>query len=500
MAENVHEEPTPTQQVRIADARLASEISLQEADHAVDNPDGDNPDGGYEAVPQADQEVQTIPDELALPSWTDPPTGMVPAVLREIAREVGDTEEEMEMMEEGAVQGPSWREQEHEWEALDIDAGTFLREDSTVKNPYGMSEEGAAIGRRYGGDENGVNAPQVAENAEEAETDGGRSPVEDSAVPDRTEGAGGGIWHSEDLRGEPVEGESFSGAGPGDHSRQERTGTRKSGGRNLISATASGLTIGGLALASLYFGPVTAVIFCTIIVVLSSVECFATLRRSHRHPITLIGLAGVVAAMVAAYNAGVTGLTIVVTATTMLTGVWLVMVPRSRVRPVTRSGVTIFGFMWIGFLGSYSALLLNPASFPHRHGVAFLLGAIIATVATDVGAYALGSVAGRHHMAPVVSPHKTWEGYAGAVIASVVVSGAILPRISPWTLSSSLLLGLVVAVAAPLGDLLESMIKRELGVKDMGFLLPGHGGVLDRIDGLLFALPVTFFLVTIVKP
>jgi phosphatidate cytidylyltransferase len=476
--------------VRISDARLAADIVSQDADGVADDLARDVRDGRGEPVSPVDQVAQAVPDDLVLPSWTDPPTGTVPAVLREIAREVGDTEEEVQEMAGETLQGPAWREQAHEWEALDVDVGTLFSDVSGGEQAVAASHElpgdGYAAAGSYDIEEAGADVPEGSD-------------------PGVTEDAGAGDsdWHEGVSHGgEPIgvnlssaSGDGTDQAGIGGYERE-----REHSSRNLVTAVASGLAIGGLALLSFHFGNLAAVIFCTIVVVLSSVECFATLRRAHRHPITLIGLAGAVAAMVAAYNSGSSGLIVVTTAVTMFTGIWLVVVPRSRVRPVTRAGATVFGFMWIGFLGSYSALLLDPAGFPHRHGIAFLLGAIIATVATDVGAYAVGSLAGRHHMAPVVSPHKTWEGYAGAVVASVVVSGAILPRISPWTLSSSILLGIVVAVAAPLGDLLESMIKRELGIKDMGFVLPGHGGLLDRIDGLLFALPVTFFLVTIVKP
>jgi phosphatidate cytidylyltransferase len=133
--------------------------------------------------------------------------------------------------------------------------------------------------------------------------------------------------------------------------------------------------------------------------------------------------------------------------------------------------------------------------FPHREGIAFLLGAIIATVANDVGALVIGGWLGRHLLAPTVSPNKTWEGLIGGAVVSIVVSAAVVGAIHPWTPSHAALLGLVVAVVAPIGDLCESLFKRDLRLKDMGTLLPGHGGVLDRVDALLFVLPATYYLV-----
>ncbi len=150
-------------------------------------------------------------------------------------------------------------------------------------------------------------------------------------------------------------------------------------------------------------------------------------------------------------------------------------------------------------MGSYAALLLAPSEFPDRHGIAFFLGAIIATIGADIGALAIGSWLGRHQLAPTVSPNKTWEGLIGGAVVAVALSAAITGQVHPWTVPKAALLGLVVAVVAPLGDLCESLVKRDLGLKDMGSILPGHGGVLDRVDALVFVLPTTFYLVRVLN-
>lgn len=125
------------------------------------------------------------------------------------------------------------------------------------------------------------------------------------------------------------------------------------------------------------------------------------------------------------------------------------------------------------------------------------MGAIVATVAEDVGALVLGGWLGRRPLAPRVSPRKTWEGLVGGGILAIAASAAITGQVYPWTPAKAAVLGLVVAVIAPVGDLCESLIKRDLGFKDMGSLLPGHGGVLDRVDALLFVLPATYYLVRV---
>ena len=161
---------------------------------------------------------------------------------------------------------------------------------------------------------------------------------------------------------------------------------------------------------------------------------------------------------------------------------------------VRSTGTTLFVFGWVAVFGSFGALLLSPSLFPDRHGIAFLLGGVIAAVTYDVGTLSFGAWLGRHPMASV-SPNKTWEGFVGGVVTSLIVSVGIVHLIHPWTVGKAAALGLLVPVVATLGDLFESTVKRHLGLKDMGRLLPGHGGMLDRVDGLLFALPATYYLV-----
>ena len=116
-------------------------------------------------------------------------------------------------------------------------------------------------------------------------------------------------------------------------------------------------------------------------------------------------------------------------------------------------------------------------------------------MANDVGALVVGGWMGSRPLAPKISPNKTWEGLLGGAVFSILVSTVAVGAIHPWSASNAALLGVVVAVVAPLGDLCESLLKRDLRLKDMGTLLPGHGGVLDRVDALLFVLPATYYLV-----
>jgi phosphatidate cytidylyltransferase len=202
--------------------------------------------------------------------------------------------------------------------------------------------------------------------------------------------------------------------------------------------------------------------------------------------------------LIGAYMKGEAAIPLVLALVVIFTLLWY-LVGVVRDRPTINVGVTLLGFMWVGFLGSFAALLLDPRIFPNRHGVALLLGAAVATVAYDIGSYVVGGRFGRHRLAPAISPNKTWEGLIGGTLASVLVGAVVVSQISPWTTARGIALGLVVAVAAPLGDLCVSLIKRDIGIKDMGWILPGHGGVLDRVDALLFVVPATYYLVRLIN-
>jgi CDP-diglyceride synthetase len=267
------------------------------------------------------------------------------------------------------------------------------------------------------------------------------------------------------------------------------------GGRNMQLAWGSGILLGVAALLCAKFGSVSSMVIITIVVLFAAAEAFAAFRIARYHPATLLGLVAILSLMIEAYNKGVAALPLVLVMLVAASFVWYLARVEPAADPVAGLSSTIFVVAWVGGLGSFGALLLNPTLFPHRHGVAFLLAAVIVTVAADVASLLVGSAFGRHPLAPSISPNKTWEGFLGGAVAAVLVAVVVVHFIHPWTISKSLVLGVVVAVVAPIGDLSQSMIKRHLGVKDMGRLMPGHGGILDRVDGLLFVLPATYFVV-----
>ncbi len=294
----------------------------------------------------------------------------------------------------------------------------------------------------------------------------------------------------------PAAGELPTGGGPPAprRLRSPSGGPRQAGGSSVGVRVGTGIAVAVVALLAFKLGTVPSLVLSAIVVTFAAGECFGVLRRAGYHPASLLGLVGTISLMVGAYAKGVAALPLVLVLITVFTLIWYLF-GIERGSPVAGTAATLLTVGWVSLLGAYAGLLLSPSAFPDRHGIAFLLGAIIATVANDVGALAIGGWLGSRPLAPKISPNKTWEGLFGGAVFSILFSTVVVGAIHPWSPSNAALLGVVVAVVAPLGDLCESLLKRDLGLKDMGRLLPGHGGVLDRVDALLFVLPATYYLV-----
>ena len=268
--------------------------------------------------------------------------------------------------------------------------------------------------------------------------------------------------------------------------------------RRLGPAIATGVVLCALAIICFWVSSILTLVLLCLMMVLAAGEFFGAMRQVGYQPATLVGLVASVGLPVAVYWRGAEAYPLAIGLVIMATLCWHLVGVTSE-RPVPNVAVTLFGVGYVAVLGSFGALMLT-----YDKGTGLLFGAVVGTVAYDVGAWAVGRMFGRTRLSKA-SPNKTVEGLIGGVVLAVVASAVILGvgRIDPWgdnpgSVSHALVLGVVVAVAATLGDLSESMIKRDLGIKDMGNLLPGHGGVLDRFDGLLFAMPATWGLALLI--
>lgn len=456
----------------------------------------------------ADEEAPVV--STPLPDWTDPPTGQVPRVLLDPDRR----DDELGERTARTMKGPVWRQDAADWDD-EADLGlAFLLDDEEEEDgsrapvvagrePFGFEDELFAeldvAPRRF-------EWPESREAA--AVTPGESSGAADTASPRQPR-----PFH-EPMTAEPVTAALVAPAtteeteeevvpfGPlPPERRDDRRGRRrkeharaaKPHRRDPLVATLTGLGIGVVALVCFLLGAPTTLALVAVVLTIATGEALATCRRAGRRPAGPIAFVAVPMIVVGCYLWGAAALSWVLAGALVLATVWY-LAAGARAAPVRDLGATFFLACWVGVPGAFAGLLLAPARFPHRHGVAFLFAVVALTVAHDVGSYVVGGRFGRRRLAPRVSPHKTWEGIAGGTVATFVVALAGLSQLHPLTLGSAAILAVLVSVLAPLGDLAESLVKRDLAVKDMGRLLPAHGGLFDRVDAMLFVLPAAYGL------
>ncbi|MGW0365399.1 phosphatidate cytidylyltransferase [Streptomyces sp. NPDC002990] len=264
---------------------------------------------------------------------------------------------------------------------------------------------------------------------------------------------------------------------------------KKRAGRDLRAAIGVGLGLGAVVFASLFIVKAVFVGVIVVAVVVGLWELTSRLQEKKGIKAPLVPLAlGGAAMVIAGYVRGAEGAWVAMALTALAVLVWRMTEPPEEYLKDVTAGV--FAAFYVPFLATFVAMLLTADDGAQRV-VTFL----VLTVVSDTGAYAVGWRFGKHKLAPRISPGKTREGLLGAV-AFAMAAGALCMEFlidgGHWW--QGLLLGLAVAVSATLGDLGESMIKRDLGIKDMGTLLPGHGGIMDRLDSLLPTAPVVWLL------
>jgi phosphatidate cytidylyltransferase len=259
-------------------------------------------------------------------------------------------------------------------------------------------------------------------------------------------------------------------------------------GRNLPAAIASGVVLGAAIIVSLLFWKaafMVIVVAAIVVAVWELGQAFGTGGiRLTREPIWVGG----VVMVLAAYLWGAPAMVTAAAVTALSSMLWRL-----------RGGVTgyvmdataaVFTIFYVPFLGGFVALLLA-----EDKGELAVVTFILVTIASDIGGYAVGVLAGKHPMAPVISPKKSWEGFAGSVVSCVVAGWLTVVYLLDGNWWVGVLLGLIAVVMATMGDLCESVIKRDLGIKDMSQIVPGHGGLMDRLDSLLAtAAPVWLLL------
>jgi phosphatidate cytidylyltransferase len=262
--------------------------------------------------------------------------------------------------------------------------------------------------------------------------------------------------------------------------------TRKSG-RSLAQAVVTALVLLGIVALCYALGRSAFFVLIAVVVTIALYELLDAVGRSNRRPVVPFGLVCGLAMMIVAY-ARRPALVAVVLAVALFGALVFALRSGRGSSPATDAAWTFLGIAWVGGGGAAATaiMMLNPGGLP------LLVATVLISALDDIGAFFAGSNLGRHKLAPSISPAKSWEGAVAGFVTALIgglVAGALLDEI---TFVEGLGLGAVCGLFSPPGDLIESLVKRELGIKDSGRLLPGHGGFLDRLDAIMFCTPPAY--------
>jgi phosphatidate cytidylyltransferase len=259
----------------------------------------------------------------------------------------------------------------------------------------------------------------------------------------------------------------------------------------MRSKLVMGLVLGSIGLGCLFWSDETLLVLLMVLALIAGGEMFRLARARGTRPAALVGLLAIAGAYALAYDKGPNAPERypALVAAVFIAAAAVVLLRRDRGHAVTSIAVTVFVFVYVGMMGSYMMAMRGDHD---GFRVVLIFGLMV--ILNDVGAWLLGNLAGRRPFAPTLSPDKTWEGIAGGALFTMLVGVIVGVGLDPpMTLSRGLVLAALVVPAAPLGDLFESMLKRDFGVKDAGAVIPAHGGALDRLDSLLFTAPIFFY-------
>lgn len=422
-------------------------------------------------------------DTGPLPHWTDPPTGEVPRVLTPEA--TGDPTDDLDVWSSFSGQSPTWRE----GSGSDPERGL---DDITGLSPV------------FGEPEPGNPAPPRRDESAPVRREQGRITI----GTDPTDGAAS----------RPTS--SGRRPRPGDATARGRSGARASAAtrpsmgkpagattaRDMPTAVAVGLGLAVVFIVAVKYKPWAVGVIVVLVLGLAAVEYFDRVREKGYQPAFVPGIVACVAAPAAVYHYGTDSLPLVMMLAFVACAVTFIGAPTLESNPMPNMAITTLGITWIGILGSFGAAIValsNLGAGARNIGTDTLCLLAIGVVANDVGALFVGSAVGKTPLRHWISPNKSVEGLVGGTVltlAAMFLVG-IADKSTTWNSTGDLLLlGLFTSIMAPIGDLVESMFKRNLDVKDFGSIVKGHGGILDRFDGFLFVMPAVYYLTIYLQP
>jgi phosphatidate cytidylyltransferase len=457
---------------------------------------GDEDDFGPPLFDDMTREIDDPSDELSfgtadtgpLPHWTAPPTGEMPTMVTPAQLGRVDHTDDLDVWSSFSNDAPVW---------------------SDDPAPTGEFE----LPARIGSDDSRAGGIAFEE------------PIEDASEELPRRGPGRitiGTDPTDDRMGRPMPKSRSRSSTRIDPSRNAR-GTQPgapapsrapasvSSPRDMPTAVAVGLIIAAAFIGALLFKPWAVMVVIVAIVGLAAVEFFDKVSEKGYRPATVAGIVASAAMPLAAYWAGERALPLVIVLAFAAGCLTFISSSGLESSPMPNMAITMLGIIWIGLMGAFGALilsasnvtLLNVAGPTRNVGTDTLFLLALGVVANDVGALFVGSAVGRTPLRQWISPNKTVEGFIGGAIMTVLamVVVGVAEKSDTWNSTGDLIiLGLVIACTAPLGDLTESMFKRNLEIKDFGSIVKGHGGVLDRFDGFLFTLPAVYYLMLILQP
>ena len=440
-------------------------------------------------------------DTSPLPHWTEPPTGEIPRTLSG-----GDPTEDLDVWSSFSGQSPSPSGGSPAWAdepSIPVDLSGGL-DDITGLSPVFESPEPSPFEDP---------APTTRDESAPVRREQGRITI----GTDPTDGAASRPTSSGRR---PRPGDATS-RGTGKSTRpapssaaRGRNGKPAGGtsGRDMPTAIAVGLGIAALFIGALKYKPWAVAVIVVLVLGLAAVEYFDRVREKGYQPAFIPGIVACVAAPFAVYHYGTDALPLVLFFTFVAVALSFIGATSLESNPMPNMAITALGITWIGILGSFGAALLwrgNLGVVTADGFLSFTAGTdtlcllAIGVVANDVGALFVGSAVGKTPLRHWISPNKSVEGFLGGTVLTLgaMFLVGVADKSSTWNSTGDLLLlGLVISIMAPIGDLTESMFKRNLDVKDFGSIVKGHGGVLDRFDGFLFVMPAVFYLTIYLRP
>lgn len=454
----------------------------------------DDDDFGPPLFDDMTREIDDPSDELSfgtadtgpLPHWTAPPTGEMPTTLSPAQQGLAEHTDDLDVWSSFSNDAPVWSDDPvptGEVELPSRDAGDFrsggISFDDQVDDPSeGIPRRGPGritIGTDPTDDRMGRPMPKSRSRSGRVDPARGARPARPGAPANTRPPA-------------PV-----------------------SSPRDMPTAVAVGLIIAAAFIGALLVAPPAVLAIIVAVVGLAAVEFFDKVSEKGYRPATVAGIVASVALPLAAYWVGETALPLVMAVAFAAGCLTFISSSGLESSPMPNMAITTLGVTWIGLMGAFAALILSLSNLTLFNAVGpttdvgtdtlFLLA--LGVVANDIGALFIGSAAGRTPLRQWISPNKTVEGFIGGALMTVVamIVVGVAEKSDTWNSTGDLIiLGLVVACTAPLGDLTESMFKRNLEIKDFGSIVKGHGGVLDRFDGFLFTLPAVYYLMFILQP